>query len=236
MANTDDVPAKGRTRKPPPRCSSTSLRTGRRCNKKQALSAKTTGGHLPCFVSQANFTFRRRHNDSVLSTTVAIFSPGRRSQPLAHNLFRRSSIEPLTSRYRVLIATPQIRNAPKSFRISAGTRSNRNKARPLKISDRQASSPELLEIYPVQVCHLKSSYLIENKRPASVLPGTKRRSDKDRRPEGVRSVGRPKDLSSHHQANQFLIATPQIRNAPKSFRISAGTRSNRNKSGGLKLG
>ena len=37
-------------------------------------------------------------------------------------------------------------------------------------------------------------------------------------------------------ANQLLIATPQIRNAPKPFKISAGTRSNRNKSGGLKLG
>jgi len=32
----------------------------------------------------------------------------------------------------------------------------------------------------------------------------------------------------HRPSNQFLIATPQIRNAPKPFEISVGTRSNRN--------
>jgi len=37
-------------------------------------------------------------------------------------------------------------------------------------------------------------------------------------------------------ANQFLIATEIIRNAPKSFKISGATRSNRNKIEGLKLG
>ena len=40
----------------------------------------------------------------------------------------------------------------------------------------------------------------------------------------------------HCISNRILIATPQIRNAPNSFRISADTRSNRNKIGGLKLG
>jgi len=90
-------------------------------------------------------------------------------------------------------------------------------------------APQTSKFYPVQVCHLSSSYLVENKRPASILPGTKRRSDKDRRPEGVRSVGRPKDLSSHHSPNQLLIATEINRNGPKSLKISAGVRSNRNK-------
>ena len=47
---------------------------------------------------------------------------------------------------------------------------------------------------------------------------------------------RPRITGHESQVTEFLIATPQIRNALKSFRISEGIRSNRNKSGGLKLG
>ena len=82
------------------------------------------------------------------------------------------------------------------------------------------------EFYPVQLCHLNSSYLIENKRPASILPGTKltiRRGIVTLR-ESVSLDDRRALL--HHPTNRSLIATPQIRNVPNSFRISEGIGNN----------
>jgi len=97
-----------------------------------------------------------------------------------------------------------------------------------------------LEIYPVQLCHLNSTYLVENKRPASVLPGTdshvfffvqgNSRSLVGRKAASLgMTTKRKAGCGFGLSANQFLIATKIIRNGPKSFNISSGTRSNRNK-------
>ena len=141
-------------------------------------------------------------------------NPPGNPQPIAP-----SSVQPLASRF-------QIPNRYKATSL-VGSSSRGNIV--------TEGSPALnLAILPGT--DLKAEFLVSHSESAkaSILPGTK--SHLFFFAISLLQAGRGRSSGGRLSPNEFLIATLTIRNAPKSFKISGATRSNRNKIEGLKLG